>query len=54
MYNLNMMDNFSVNERKYEMPDWMMKEGLYNCEGFTADYYRSLFSKAVNRLMFWR
>ncbi|MCD8131736.1 MAG: hypothetical protein LUE16_10780 [Lachnospiraceae bacterium] len=54
MYNFDMMENFNANDSKYDMPDWMVKEGLYNCEGFTADYYRSLFSKAIGKLAFWR
>ncbi|MCD8325820.1 MAG: hypothetical protein LUC90_03780 [Lachnospiraceae bacterium] len=54
MYDYDVMESFGVNDRKYDMPDWMMQEGLYNCEGFTSDYYRSLFSRAVSKLKFWR
>ncbi|MCD7739238.1 MAG: hypothetical protein LUH58_09425 [Lachnospiraceae bacterium] len=54
MYNFDMMSSLGVTDSKYEMPDWMREEGLYNCEGFTVDYYRSLFSKVADKLMFWK
>lgn len=48
------LDDVNVMSRKYDLPHWMIEEKLYNCEGFTATYYKSMFSKVARKLRrFW-
>ena len=54
MYNYDVMGNFDVNGSKYNLPEWMVDEQMYNCEGFTVSYYNNLFSRALNKLKFWK
>ncbi len=54
MYDLDRMNNYDVSDSKYDMPGWMLEEKMYNCDGFTSSYYRSLFSKMIGRFSFLR
>lgn len=43
------MDDVGISNRKYDLPNWMVAEKMYNCEGFTTTYYKTMFSKEPSK-----
>ena len=49
-----MLDNVDVAEKRFDLPDWMMSEKLYNCGGFSSSYYKDLVSGLFSKVKLFR
>lgn len=51
MMEFNWADSVTETNGRYELQDWMIAEKMYNCDGFSSNYYRdqAAGSKKIHR-----
>ncbi|MCD8118757.1 MAG: hypothetical protein LUE29_04635 [Lachnospiraceae bacterium] len=53
MMEFNWADGVNEANGKHDMQDWMVAEKMYNCDGFSSNYYREQTAGAKRRFPFF-